>query len=284
MSIYRRLRYRAGRSKLRAPKVWLQHRGLTPRDVFIASYPRSGSTWLRFILSEILVRQSGEFDNINDVIPEVHRRRGASAILPQGGHLIKTHEAYRKEYKRAIYLVRDIRDVVLSLYARETELHMLTGLYTSLDDYLPAFLRGKANHWGTWQGHASSWLNSPIAQAGKLLLVRFEDLRTNPVDVLQLLTDFLGVQVPSAAIQNAVTNNSVEKMRAKESRARTAPTNAQVSWIGKEGRFVRQGSVRGWRDKLTVTQLELIDYYAGKELAQLGYPVGSEVTAMVTAG
>ncbi|HKS75489.1 MAG TPA: hypothetical protein VJQ82_19930, partial [Terriglobales bacterium] len=57
MPSFRQIRYGVAKSKLRAPLVWLRHRGLGPRDTFVASYPRSGSTWLRFQLFELLTRR-----------------------------------------------------------------------------------------------------------------------------------------------------------------------------------------------------------------------------------
>ena len=53
ISKLRDLRYRLARTKLREPlKMW-QHRGLKPEDVYLASFGRCGSTWLRFVLLEI---------------------------------------------------------------------------------------------------------------------------------------------------------------------------------------------------------------------------------------
>jgi hypothetical protein len=152
---------------------------------------------------------------------------------------------------------------------------MLEGLYTGFDDYLAALLTGKANHWGAWSRHVSSWLHSPIASTDQMLLIRFEDLRQNPELLLSQITNFLGVNVDRTRIQAAVLNNSVEQMRAKESRARTSPTSGQVSWIGKGGLFVREGSVRGWRHKLNPDHVQLIDQFAASELARLGYPTGA---------
>ena len=43
--------------------------------------------------------------------------RPMKPVLPNGGRLIKTHEQYRSQYKRAIYLMRDLRDVMLSNWA-----------------------------------------------------------------------------------------------------------------------------------------------------------------------
>ena len=275
MSVYRRIRYRAGRSILKFPRRWLYHRGLGVNDVYLAAFPRSGSTWLRFMLSEILTGHPAEFDNINEVIPEVRIHRMGAPILPSGGRLIKTHEAYRSDYKKAIYLLRDVRDVVLSLYKRETELHMLDGLYSNFDDYLRAFLRGKTTHFGTWHHHVQSWLQSPLANTDNLLVIQFEDMRRNTEKTLAQIVEFIGSSADANVIQDAIRNNSLERMRAKEKRARTTPTSTQVNWIGRDGRFVGKGSVGGWREKLTPAQVQLIEDYAGEELARLRYSTGT---------
>jgi len=133
-STLRKLRFQAKRiSSIRAPLIWLQHRGLDPGDVFLASYPRSGQYWLRFQLIEALTSQSGEFDSVDKLIPKIGAHAGAPALLPGGRRLIQTHETYRKEYKKAIYLVRDVRDVVLSefLQARERNFPSTSATLTS---------------------------------------------------------------------------------------------------------------------------------------------------------
>ena len=56
-SIYRKIRRKFAQTRLRAPLVWWRHRGLNPTDMFFAAYPKSGTTWARFVLFEML---SGE--------------------------------------------------------------------------------------------------------------------------------------------------------------------------------------------------------------------------------
>src|SRR6516165_33686 len=97
----RQFRYRLSRSSLRIPLVWYRHRGLNPGDVFVASYPRSGSTWLRFLLFETLTKNEAGFDNVNRMLPDVGMHEGATALLANKGRLIKTHEPFRSEYRRA---------------------------------------------------------------------------------------------------------------------------------------------------------------------------------------
>ena len=118
---YQRVRAKVARSKLRVARAWFWHLGVKPQDVFQASYPRSGSTWLRFILFQILRGEESGFGNIEQRIPEIYTHRGVPPILPGGARLIKTHEKYRKDYTKAVFLVRDLRDVVLSCYARSLD-------------------------------------------------------------------------------------------------------------------------------------------------------------------
>ena len=98
---------------IKYPLTWVQHRGLNPSDVFIASYPRAGSTWLRFMLFEILTGQSADFESVDKTIAGVRNHANAPVLLGENGRFLQTHEPYRYEYNKAIYLVRDVRDVVI---------------------------------------------------------------------------------------------------------------------------------------------------------------------------
>ena len=260
----RRLRHRASKSLLRAPMIWLRHRGLDPADVFLASFPRSGNTWLRFQLVEILAGRSAEFDNVNRLIPEMGIHGTTPVLLPGGGRLIKTHEPFRRNYTRAVYVYRDIRDCLLSMYSRETELKLID---MELDTFLPLFLKGEASGFGAWQDHIQSWLECPLARRGDLCVIRFEEMRNNPQEALAEIVDFMGVKVDRAVIQAAVANNSLERMKEKEKRSLNLPKSNT-----EEGRFVRKGAVGGWRSRLTEEQQRLVDQYAGFMLARLGYP------------
>ena len=111
MLVVKRFRHKAARTRLRVPLIWFRNRGLDANDVFIASYPRGGSTWTRFVLYELLSGESSSFDNVNRGIPEIGIHWHAKPLLPGEGRLIKTHEPYRSEYRRAIYLVRDMREL-----------------------------------------------------------------------------------------------------------------------------------------------------------------------------
>ena len=263
----RKYRHRLSMTRLREPLVWYRHRGLRSEDAWVASYPRSGSTWLRFLLMEILAGQSSEFGRVDAVIPDVGRHPEAPALVPGSGRLIKTHQPYRRECRKAVLLVRDLRDVVMSEYAYQRALGWAEG---GLEEYLPRFLKGKVNPFGSWQGHAESWMDSPLVGRGGLLLVRFEDLRRNTAETLCEIIEFYGLVPDDKKIETAIENNSLDRMREKEKRN---PPKAS-----KRGRFVRSGAVGGWRQELSTCQLSLIQQFAGKMMEKLGYTESGVVT------
>jgi hypothetical protein len=288
-SAWKRLRYRTTRTWLRHPIVWLRHRGLDANDVFIAEYPRSGSTWLRFMLVEILTGSSAQFLNVNRTIPEIGTHGKVPPVLPGEGRLIKTHEPYRSGYKRAVYLVRDVRDVMFSVRACDQEFGW--GDYFSqgrdLDGYIQSFFVSGTMRFGTWQDHVLSFLDSPMARSGDLLLVRYEDMRRNPEEILTQILDFLGVKTDDSVIRDAIAGNSLESMRAKEDSVRQSPARLEKGTLlrgHKSGRFVGKGAVGGWRERLTAEQLLLIDRHAADAMQRLGYPLGGSFAEFQSEG
>jgi hypothetical protein len=266
-----KLWYSLAKSRLRAPLTRIRHWGLHPNDAFIASYPRSGNTWLRFVLFEILVSGNGGFDEVNHIIPEVGLHKPAYFLLPGEGRLIKTHEPYQKEYRKAIYLVRDGRDVVLSEFAYQKALGWIPD---DFDLFLQRFLRGEVNPFTPWHEHVPGFLDSPLAVSPNFLLVKFEEMRRNTEQTVSQVLDFLGVMVDPQVVREAIANNTVQKMQEKEHRDPQLASTAPKPNAGVESRFIRSGSVGGWRNRLTAEQVRLFEQHGATVLARMGYPTG----------
>ena len=271
MPILRKLRHEVAKTGVRAPLVWMRHKSLRANDVFFASYPRSGSTWLRFVLYESISGQSSGFGNVNESIPDVKDHKTGLSLMPNGGRLIKTHEVYHPEYRKAVYLVRDPRDVALSEYAYQTALGLVN---QPLDTYLPVFLSKGVNPFASWSAHVNSWLSAPLSPEN-LLVVKFEDLRRDTVAGVSEIVRFFGITPNEDQIRAAVANNSVERMKAKE---KETPQRAS-----KKGQFIRSGSVGGWRGKMNDAQIAIVREHAEKLLNRLGYPLTAEATETVLA-
>jgi hypothetical protein len=250
---------------LRAPLVWYRQRGLTSHDVLIASYPRSGSTWLRLMLYDVLTGEPSGFDVVNQAIPYVGRQRRARPLLPKGGRLLQTHERLPGRGIRVVYVVRDMRDVLVSEYRAQrragTQLN-------SLDEFVRNFLKGQVHEFGSWQEHVSSWLSA--SRHADMFLLRYEDLRVATEAKMRELLQFLDLQTPAPKISAAIQSNSLERMQKKEATA----SPAAFATVDQGLRFVGEGLVEGWRRRLTPEQVQAIERESGSLLSHLGYAVG----------
>jgi hypothetical protein len=258
---FRKLRHSLSKTPLRAPLVWIRHRGVRRNDVFVASYPRSGSTWLRFMLLEILAGQAPDFSTTNKMLPDIGKQQSAAPVLAGYGRLIKTHELFRPKYRKAIYLVRDPRDVALSEFAYQRALGLA---YADFDSYLYRFLQGRVNPFGSWIRHATSWLNAADAGRSDILYVNFEKLKDKPEEQLGRILDFLQLPELKERVRGAIANNSLAQMKEQE---KLKPQRASA-----KGQFIRDGSVGGWRSTFSSRQAEIVQQCAGNLMARLGYP------------
>jgi aryl sulfotransferase len=163
---------------------------------------------------------------------------------------------------------------LLSDYAWEGSLGLTAHFdITNLDEYLLPWLKGKVQIMGSWQNHTHSWLDSPLARNGDLLSIRFEDMRRDTEGALAKMVEFLGLSADRELIREVIRNNSLENMRLKEDRSTKYDVNRLGRRSGEEHRFVRKGSVGGWRERLTPAQVQLIEEYTADALSRLGYPI-----------
>ena len=154
-----------------------RHRGCGPHDVILASYPKSGNTWLKFLLADVLLDSEPDFERSERAIPLLGRTAAGAAPLPGGGHLWKSHEPYSPLYRRrcprAIYLVRDARDVAISEYHFLQRKGRFAG---DLGRFLELFLAGRADGYGSWDAHVRSFTAGWRGEPEGRIIVRYEDM------------------------------------------------------------------------------------------------------------
>ena len=137
------------------------HKNHVVEDVFLVSYPKSGNTWLRFLIANAIkvhynVEQDVNLFNILDIIPSII---GDGNLRPEGPfgrtdipRIIKSHSAYNPYYYRVILLVRDPRDVMISYYYYLKD-------RKQIDDKLEIseFIRHTKYGINRWTEHTKSW-------------------------------------------------------------------------------------------------------------------------------
>jgi hypothetical protein len=92
-------------------------------DLYIVSFPKSGATWMDFLMANIHTTMSGDkrsinFFNIHTIIPDIHycRQVGIANLAFPGFRVIKSHAEFNRYYKNVIYLIRDPRDTMVSYH------------------------------------------------------------------------------------------------------------------------------------------------------------------------
>jgi Sulfotransferase domain len=257
-SALRRFRFRSKR--LRRPVVALRHRGLRDDDALLVAYPRSGSTWLSFMVCEPLTGTRGMFGELDACVPYLGLQRDAAGILTGGARVIRSHEVRPVGKRRVVYLVRDPRSVVLSEYRWQQMEGHFEGTF---DAFLADFLEGSCNPWGSWGDHVRFWLGGS-SESPPRLVVRYAEMRADPRRTLADVLAYLGESPAPGAIARAVAGNSLAAMRDKEAEAAVPKHRRDLDLVG-------EGAVSGWRDALSPGASRLIvDRFAdGYRLAGL---------------
>jgi hypothetical protein len=245
-----RIRAALRRSRtLRSAVVAYRHRGLREDDLFIASYPRSGNTWIRFVLAYLATGSQASFESIDRMFPYVGGH-GTAPGLAGGRRLIKTHEVYRPEYVHGVYLIRDVRDVLISWYrVNRADPDNLE----ELDEFVARFATDQASPYGRWDEHVRSWQR---AQASGLPITvqRFEGLQQRPAEVVSEIARVLGIPADDASVEEALERNNPAAMRRLEQEGADYLRRA----VGHRSKGVRQGAVGGWRELLTEKHLRVL--------------------------
>jgi hypothetical protein len=250
-----------------------------PDDVFLTSYPRSGNTWTRFLIGNLIYQDDPvTFLNIEQRIPEIyfnpdHRMRALARP-----RILKSHECFQPQYPGVIYIVRDPRDVAVSFYHHNVKAGNIPDDYP-MEEFIPRFIVAEFDRkWGSWADHVQSWLLLRKDSPG-FILMRYEEMKRNPQGELARLADFLNrrsfrrIDASPDKLQRAVDLSSPETMRKleKEQAKQWVLTRATRS----DKPFVRSATSGGWKTTLSAKSVAAIESVWGSIMQNLGYDLVS---------
>jgi len=245
-----------------------------PDDTMIVSYPRSGNTWMRFLVAHLLHPDLAiSFANIETLIPDTAAISSRALKRVPRPRTIKSHEYFDHRYPKTIYIVRDPRDVVLSFYDFQRKYGQIEDSFP-LEMYVNDFVLGRLNSasWGTWAENVGSWTSSRYG-SHRFLLVRFEDMLSDTKLQLARVADFIGVATSSAMLDRAVMHSSAGRMRKLEKQQEHQWTATQNH--RKDIPFVRTAKAGGWKNQLPRESAVQIEQAWTPLMVSLGYPVDS---------
>jgi aryl sulfotransferase len=287
--------------------------------VWIASYPKSGNTWMRILLSN-LTGQPGAPRDINNLSlpgdsmassramfedqtlvdshlllpheieawrPAVH---DANAVSKNSMSFIKGHDCWThladgtpllgRAARAALYLTRDPRDVAVSFaFYLAISLDRTIELMNRPDSTLPPSSSHIRQRLGDWSGHVRSWLDQTDVP---VLPIRYEDLQADTAGALRRALHFLGISFEDfedGTAEKDAVSHAVRHADFAELQRQERDRGFAES-SGKQEFFFRQGRVGDWRNHLSEVQTRRIESAHGTTMERLGYAPATERETM----
>ena len=128
-------------------------------DTFIVSYPKSGNTWVRFLIGSLCSAQTVDFSGIRTILPDIYLSTGKVLAKLRRPRLLKSHEYFDPRYRKVLYVVRDPRDVAVSYWHHYRRTQLIAADF-ALADFVSMFMNGELDPYGTWREHVGSWLGA----------------------------------------------------------------------------------------------------------------------------
>jgi hypothetical protein len=241
-----------------------------PDDTFLVSYPKSGNTWVRFLLANLIYpNETVGFANINRLLPApgVSSKRFLRN-LPRP-RILKSHEPFDVRFRKVVYLVRDPRDVAVSEYHFDLKKRYIEPDVT-LEQFVERFIKGTTSGYGSWWEHTASWIAARHGNPA-FLLVRYEDLLAEAIAETGKIAEFLGIQASPERLEAAVQRSSADRMRKLEKQQADQWTGTKNT--RKEIPFVRAAKSGGWKETLPAHCVQEIETAWAPLLNFLGYPL-----------
>lgn len=252
-------------------------RCLRETDVFLVGHPKSGNTWLAYMLAILLRRDREErvtLANVGEFLPYVHGRdyriRRYEA-LPDPRIFRNEDPQYPDLYPRTIYLIRDPRAALVSLW------HMYRTMFDAgeltFGRFLDQYMRsdGIFDWWNSnlvrWDHQVSRALDQSEDDPA-VLVVSYEDLVRDRGRGMKRIAGFLELGDEDEALDLAVRRGAFDAMRNVEDRHGAEAYRGRARG---EGKFVRVGRIDGWRDEISPELADRIGGEFGPVMRRAGY-------------
>lgn len=245
-------------------------------DAFLASYPKSGRTWFRFILAhyfaQLIAGSTEQPDGAIDlfsmfgIVPnfDLDPARGVPAFRyqtqrPQLPLILVTHHHYKRSLflgRPVIFMVRDPRDVVVSAYFHATRhKHRFSGT-------VDAFIADEGQGLPALINYLNGWAEG--LQSRESAVLSYEELTRDTVGASARIIEFLGYIPAEEALRMAVAAAGFEAMRELELQS-GLPAH-DYDRADTESLRMRRGKVGGFENYLSDAQIERIQMSCEKAL------------------
>ncbi len=220
-------------------------------DIYISTYPKSGTTLTQVILYCLTTDGKMDFNHIYDVSPWI---RNASFLREKpvdipSPRIIKTHDEYKdfsKDFKgKIIYVYREGMDVAVSQYNQQKNYNNPD---LEFDSFLKVFLKSKK-----WFNHLKLWMENK--NQFSILYVKYEDLLNDKKKEIDRIIKFCGIKCSEMAIKRALKYSSFEYMKKHENKFGDQPPESKRVF----NEFIRKGKSGEGKHKFSDAQKKEFD-------------------------
>ena len=260
------------------------------KNIFLASYPKSGNTWMRAIIANLynfdkkfnlktlksipllsIKKNFDEFENKiysdNNILHFDWVSQNINVcqkiLNNKSNHLniFKTHSVRHKKFTNEtvnagfIYIVRDPRDIVVSFknFSGKKFDEIINELL--FQKKLMINTNGAMELLSTWDLHVQSWLNYNTVPR---LIIKYEDLKSNTKEIVLNIKKFLNkihklnINLSDNQIDKIIQNTNFNNLKKLENQN-------DFDEASNHSKFFRSGNSNQWKDVLSKTQLQLIE-------------------------
>ncbi len=194
--------------------------------IWIASYPKSGNTWVRWMLCNLMEGRLESASRMTKIIPDIHDMK-LPIPAPPHNVMVKTHFPYGpplpliEHTAAAVYVIRHPMDVLASnleyaARAGRTAPEDSVAANKYIDDFIAH--RGDPRwihlRFGELAQHVHSWLDQRPRLP--ILLLRYEDMLKDTLHAATQLNNFLHLEKAPEELRQAVEDSSFDRMKQVE--------------------------------------------------------------------
>lgn len=262
--------------------IFEKFNGIRNGDVYLVGFPKSGNTWLRFLIGNYLSEGKCNFVNSHEFFPGLSEHTELCNNL-RSPRFMSTHFSYRtfnrfaRRYDvdnsknvKVVFLVRDGRDVAVSYYY-----HLIKNgkINKSLPfhDFIVRFENGDFNPFENWSTYVTKWVKHG-PESFNFMITRYRDLLADARASLTRILEFAELPVDGSRLNIAVAASTFEKMKkleeeGKDKHFRLKNSDANLM-------FVRSGRSGNWSKEFDRRSLEAFYKTNKRALVELGYYTG----------
>ena len=189
-----------------------------PSDVFISSYPRSGTTLTQWILYLLAYEERPDPEHLTRVSPWFERSLAIGELTAEdlagfeSPRVFKSHlpREWLPNGARYIYVERDVEDVLVSYFHFYRD---YLGFEGTLDDFYTRFSKGRVQY-GSWYEHVAGW--RAHADDPSVMILRYDELLDDRKAAIERIVEFLDWDRDERWVDRAVSESSFDAMKRRE--------------------------------------------------------------------